>query len=246
MVFKNKGLRIIFLTLIPILRLQRSGAHHFLKNFFLILIYVLCFQPLRIGHDAFEYYIVWNTGYGQWHTLIQNHTCLHIDLGGERLRFDPKIMSLCQRFPNQVFLTHLDRHHLNLSWFYKKWLNPSCSSFWTEFKNNKNLAHLLKNPSCPLHIQSSVSLYQKKFWVGGHTLVPLTPHHILTLSQHGALSSQTSKQAWKRHTTTAHMLIASKQLRRHTYNTKTDLWFKKHGRKLVYSHKWGHLIFHLN
>lgn len=246
MVLKNNNVRTPLLTLIPILCLQRIYAHPFLKNFLLIFIYVLYLQPLRIGHDAFEYYIIWNTGYGQWHTLIQNHTCLHIDLGGERLRFDPKIISLCQTFPNQVLLTHLDRHHLNLSWFYKKWLNPSCSSFWKEFKNNKSLSHLLENSSCPLHIRSSVSLHQQKFWVGGHTLAPLTPHQILTLSQHGTLTSRASKYAWRRHTTSAHMLIAGKQLRRPTHNTKTDLWFKKHGRKLVYSHKWGHIIFHIN
>lgn len=216
-----------------------------LKNLTIALLYIVCLQPVRLGPEAFNYYIIWNTGYGQWHTLIYNHSCVHIDLGGERLRLNSQLLALCQIFPNTVIFTHLDRHHLNLSWFYKKWLNPSCPNLWKEFKTHKTFTHLYSTPYCKVKTQASASLLDSKFWIGGHTLAPLQPHQILSLSQHGSLFNKDLRQSWLNHTRSAHMLISSKQLRRSQHHLKTEIWFKQQGRKLVYSYKWGHLIFHL-
>lgn len=112
------------------------------KDFWRIVIWTLIFivaKTQSIHPDRFSYYVIWNVGYGQWHTLIEDHACTHIDLGGERLRFKASLLKHCQSVVNAVIFTHLDRHHLNLSWFYKKWLSPTCPQFWKEYQRLKAL-----------------------------------------------------------------------------------------------------------
>lgn len=211
-------------------------------------LFIILLQPQRLGAEAFNYYIIWNTGYGQWQTLIYNKNCLHIDLGAERLRFDPKLMALCQAAHNQVIFTHLDRHHLNLSWFYKKWLNPHCPHFWKEFKAHKSLDPIPSSELCHWKYQPWVTLHHGRFAVGGHTPLPSNlKAQLITLPHHGALT-QNSKhlRALKTHLGSTYMWVSSKKLRSSEVHSRTETWFKTHAQqKIIYTHKWGHLIFGL-
>lgn len=60
---------------------------------------------------ARPYFVIWNTGQGQWLTQVTAQTCLHFDMGGE---FFPlrKADLLCRDKDNALFLSHWDWDHV--------------------------------------------------------------------------------------------------------------------------------------
>lgn len=56
--------------------------------------------------------IVWNVGQGQWLTLVENGTCVHIDSGGERSPLQ-KVLLYCQNARNVHLLSHFDWDHMS-------------------------------------------------------------------------------------------------------------------------------------
>lgn len=74
--------------------------------FFAILLYA---KPLTI--EGSSLFIIWNIGQGQWVTAIEDHYCLHFDIGGERLLYPTAVNTFCDRRHNLLNLSHLDHDH---------------------------------------------------------------------------------------------------------------------------------------
>jgi competence protein ComEC len=55
--------------------------------------------------------VIWNIGQGQWVTSIEDSTCRHFDVGGERFPW-AKISKLCRDKRNKVYLSHWDWDHI--------------------------------------------------------------------------------------------------------------------------------------
>ncbi len=66
-------------------------------------------KELRTPRDEL---IIWNVGQGQWATVSTSKTCLHFDIGGERVNWSP-ILALCKPKKNLAFFSHWDMDHLS-------------------------------------------------------------------------------------------------------------------------------------
>ncbi|WP_413557617.1 ComEC/Rec2 family competence protein [Bdellovibrio sp. HCB209] len=60
---------------------------------------------------ARKYMIVWNVGQGQWVTSVEEFSCRHFDVGGERFPWK-KIATLCRDKKNFIYLSHWDWDHI--------------------------------------------------------------------------------------------------------------------------------------
>ncbi len=74
---------------------------------------------------------IWNVGQGLWVTEITSKSCIHYDIGGERL---PKsdLLNSCQKKKNILALSHLDQDHIG---FLSRYLNRArdfCILHWPD------------------------------------------------------------------------------------------------------------------
>lgn len=196
-----------------------------------------------------NYYIIWNSGYGQWQTWISKDKCLHYDIGGEKLRFNSRYLASCQNLKNELYLTHLDRFHLKFSWFYKKALNKQCSNLVLNPKINSLTSESLSKDCLIVKIDSTCT-GQNRFWIGGHTrpnldktLSSTSCSYLASLSHHGSSRFINKKNIhmWL----DFKMLVTTHMSRKPHHDLKTERLFAKYHRRLIYSYKWGHLIFQL-
>lgn len=67
---------------------------------------------------------LWNVGQGQWLTLKHQKVCLHFDMGGES--FPYPVTNWCSELENQVFYSHFDNDHTNLTNKFAKTLKNIC------------------------------------------------------------------------------------------------------------------------
>lgn len=85
----------------------------------------LTIAVLLISQSTDEYrpfnFVIWNVGQGSWSTFIDGDSCLHFDMGGEKISFS-KVEDLCAKKYNAIYLTHLDWDHIS---FIKKFLNST-------------------------------------------------------------------------------------------------------------------------
>ncbi len=70
------------------------------------------FTATPVSRDRRDQFTIWNVGQGQWLTYASSDRCYHFDMGGE---FAPwaKILQLCQRKENVLFLSHSDWDHIS-------------------------------------------------------------------------------------------------------------------------------------
>lgn len=67
--------------------------------------------------------VVWNTGQGQWVSVINPNDCLHFDVGGEIFPWK-KLADLCGKKENKLFLSHWDWDHIGALAKWPPW--PTC------------------------------------------------------------------------------------------------------------------------
>lgn len=79
-------------------------------SIFSFLLITLSATPTSERH-ARRYMIVWNVGQGQWVTSVEEFTCRHFDVGGERFPWE-KIAHLCRDKKNLIYLSHWDWDHI--------------------------------------------------------------------------------------------------------------------------------------
>jgi competence protein ComEC len=70
--------------------------------------------------------VVWNIGQGQWITWSDYETCIHFDIGGEKIPWE-KIMNLCQGKTNKIVFSHKDKDHTQWAYsLFKKAPKHTC------------------------------------------------------------------------------------------------------------------------
>lgn len=73
---------------------------------------LITFSATPLGNKSvFSYLVIWNVGQGQWVTSIDDTTCRHFDVGGERFPW-AKIAKLCRDKTNKIYLSHWDWDHI--------------------------------------------------------------------------------------------------------------------------------------
>lgn len=77
----------------------------------MILFLVLWLWPQTITRDTPKQFVAWNVGQGSSATLLFDHTCVHVDLGGES--FPNGMIERCRFKKNILVLTHFDLDHIN-------------------------------------------------------------------------------------------------------------------------------------
>jgi len=71
-------------------------------------------SPSAVRSPATSELIVWNVGQGQWVTWIEDETCHHFDLGGERAPWSA-LHHVCGRKRNIAHFSHWDWDHIGFA-----------------------------------------------------------------------------------------------------------------------------------
>lgn len=93
--------------------------------FWFFLLIFLSPSPIRPDHGLRSYWIVWNVGQGQWSTLVDQSSCHHFDMGGER---NPlfRVSRLCRGKSNFISLSHWDLDHVGFLQRARRQLTRAC------------------------------------------------------------------------------------------------------------------------
>lgn len=93
--------------------------------FAVMLLLFLSPSLIRRDHLGKSYFIVWNVGQGQWSTLVEDTTCHHYDMGGEKnpLR---SVARLCRDKENFISLSHWDSDHIGFAARARSLLPQAC------------------------------------------------------------------------------------------------------------------------
>jgi beta-lactamase superfamily II metal-dependent hydrolase len=92
----------------------------------------ICLMAEPITQEE-SYYALWNVGQGQWFTWVQTHSCLHVDMGGEKHM--PRAPSTnCRGKKNTIVLTHFDWDHIRWAVQFQNLQTPS-STCWLKLKH---------------------------------------------------------------------------------------------------------------
>jgi competence protein ComEC len=86
-------------------------------------------SPTRLDSEngRTNYMIVWNVGQGQWATWVTPTSCLHFDMGGEKMALR-KVKSLCQWKENRIYLSHWDWDHMSFTGPFHRAFPNACMS----------------------------------------------------------------------------------------------------------------------
>lgn len=71
-------------------------------------------------------FIIWNVGQGSWSSLITKEACFHFDMGGYKIIKKNIIMQQCKNKKNILLLTHADKDHINLIYYFPKKYTQLC------------------------------------------------------------------------------------------------------------------------
>lgn len=185
--------------------------------------------------NSFHKLIVWNTGYSQYQTLINDHICLHIDPGGTLLLPLRAINTLCQNKLNRYTFLQNDKFHTSyinqlIQVFQNtKEINEPRSLITNSTSKNHLLisfAHLNRTQLEQILFQE-INLFKKykSIILPNHGQPKhLTKYKILMLSKF-------------------HMLITGSQSKKYENHQSTKAKFTKIQKNLILKNKWGHLIF---
>lgn len=205
---------------------------------------ILLAQPTPLGVSPKKHFIIWNVGYGEWSTWVGTQECVHFGIGGEKFQFNKNLLQACLNKINKVNLTHIDQHHLNFFKHYRRLFAKSCPPMSYNKKHILSFMEL-KDKNCHVFLSQELCVLQGFYWQGEHLAKPQSPHcrHIGLLSGHGSKKYLNHKniQAWLKFK----VLVSSKKYKKKVHDLQTERLFKQYGRKLVYSYKWGHLVFQL-
>jgi len=99
--------------------------------------------PKNINHQLF-----WNSGQGQWITMITPDECLHFDFGGEIIFFKKNtqlLKKICQNKNNRLFLSHPDLDHYSYITQFMKVLPRLC---WNDRNHPEIKTQMSPLPHC--------------------------------------------------------------------------------------------------
>ncbi len=82
-----------------------------LRHFF-VMMHISVFTGSSVTSFNLDQLIVWNVGQGQWVTVSKAKTCLHFDMGGERIIW-ADVLKECGTKQNIGFFSHWDVDHLS-------------------------------------------------------------------------------------------------------------------------------------
>ncbi|WP_413574996.1 ComEC/Rec2 family competence protein [Bdellovibrio sp. HCB290] len=106
------------------------------------LLILLSATPISQKNDR-SYVIVWNVGQGQWVTAVEENTCRHFDVGGERFPWQ-KIAKLCRGKKNFIYLSHWDWDHIGaLSRWPSSW--DTCIALRPQGRSSPGKMKMLSN-----------------------------------------------------------------------------------------------------
>ncbi|RME16872.1 MAG: hydrolase, partial [Bdellovibrio sp.] len=113
----------------------------------LFLILILWSQTTQ-QHVPFPLFAIWNVGQGLWTSLITNESCLHIDVGGEKINWHQILLS-CKSKQNEVFLTHNDWDHMSFLKPLSQKILKTCYHYkplppYTSSRKRKIIRHIKK------------------------------------------------------------------------------------------------------
>ncbi len=93
----------------------------------LAVVFLILLSPTLLKENARmkPYWIVWNVGQGQWSTLIDENSCRHFDMGGEKSPLS-RIHRLCRGKKNFISLSHWDLDHVGFALRAKRFLPKIC------------------------------------------------------------------------------------------------------------------------
>lgn len=207
-----------------------------------ILIFFILPKNLHYHHHS-NLFVIWNVGYGGWSTWMTENTCKHFDLGGQNFKFKLSLLYSCLQYQNFFYLTQNDRYHLRFKFLFKNLFQPNCLGTDFFIKSSKHLQP--NDPLDPCLIQFQPIWCIKKFAVTtvGHlktNFYKADCNKLLILPGHGSKSYIQQKNILQ--FLKYKMLVTSTQSRKTHHDLKTEALFKKYGRKLIYTHVWGHLV----
>ena len=93
-------------------------------------------------------FVIWNVGQGQWTSLVQSHSCLHFDMGGEFISFK-KVKKACHKKKNQLAISHWDWDHISFITRSKAHLSFFCIFQEPRYTHKKRSVFLKDLPRCP-------------------------------------------------------------------------------------------------
>lgn len=195
---------------------------------------LLLSSPRHIYEEKqLEAYILWNTGYSNYLTVISANRCRHLEPGGT-LVFPKIINKLCAGKQNTWSSSELDRFHTSYKYnlekigAYRVKLNLSNDKKGYNYFIQKNIlitGHLNK-----LGIQSLFHNKNKRLF-----------KNYLVLPNHGQpkhLNKDIVQVISK-----FRMRIAGSQSRKYQHHIKTQKKFQNLNIPVIYKPVWGHLIF---
>lgn len=93
----------------------------------LAVVFLILFSPAFLKDEGRmkHYWIVWNVGQGQWATLVDEKSCRHFDMGGEKNPL-PRLHRLCGGKENFISLSHWDLDHVGFALRARKFLPKAC------------------------------------------------------------------------------------------------------------------------
>ncbi len=111
-----------------------NAAKNAMINFIVFILISLASAPIEPGLNQNEL-IVWNVGQGLWVTYIDNSTCHHFDIGGEKSNarhIKKSLQAHCLNKKNLAYFSHWDWDHIGLSMMAKSWLPNLCIQIWPQ------------------------------------------------------------------------------------------------------------------
>ncbi len=81
---------------------------------FVSLILITILWPQILTERDLSLFIIWNTGQGQWATMIHPTFCAHFDMGGEKRPKTKSLIKYCANKKNYLYISHWDFDHVSM------------------------------------------------------------------------------------------------------------------------------------
>jgi len=96
------------------------------KYFFIVAAMILLSPTVIMKEPLFKsYFIIWNVGQGLWTSLVEQKTCYHFDMGGEKSPLH-QVKKHCALKENRIYLSHWDWDHISFVLKARKVLKRAC------------------------------------------------------------------------------------------------------------------------
>ncbi len=198
----------------------------------ILVLFSILLKPQWLSQNlVFRGFIIWNTGYSNFITIVASSKCQHIDPGGT-LRFPKTIYKFCLEKTNLTTVLHNDRYHTN----FQRNLRPLKAKELVkpiEIGPYKVFVH--RDLTSLGHLDRQGLDYFFRY-----AKVLNTTNYIL-LPNHGQPKHITSELIpnFRRFK----MRISGSQSRTYLNHLATAMKFQKAQLPIIYKNVWGHLIF---